>query len=232
MKFLLVICAVGFLAGCTPSTKTINPETSQTNTATEALNETPDATNNKPSSEKIQVATFAGGCFWCVEAPFEKMDGVISAVSGYAGGISKTTSYRKVASGETKHIESVQVTYDSSKVSYNDLLKVFWKNIDPTDKGGQFVDRGHQYSTAVFFHNEQQKADTEKSIQYINSKKYFTKPVVTDVRPYTFFIDAEDYHQDYYKKNIVTAAKYKLYRSGSGRDQFINKYWKGKALEF
>lgn len=181
---------------------------------------------------KTQVATFAGGCFWCVEAPFEKLDGVISSISGYAGGDKKQTTYKQVASGQTKHIESVQVTYDDEKISFKELLKVFWKNIDPTDADGQFVDRGHQYSTAIFFHNDKQKLEAEKSIKYINDNKYFAKPVVTKIRSYTFFIKAEEYHQDYYKKTLITAAKYKLYRSGSGRDTFIRKYWKGKKLDF
>ena len=190
------------------------------------------------SSEELEKATFAGGCFWCMESPFEKLDGVVSVISGYSGGELKNPSYKQVSSGSTKHIESVQVTYDPDKVSYSELIKVFWKNIDPSEEDGQhssergqFVDRGDQYSTAIFYHNDMQRKIATKSKDFIVQKKYFSK-VVTDIRSFKTFYPAEEYHQDYYKKSIVTKLKYKYYRNASGRDVFINKYWKGKSLDF
>ncbi len=190
------------------------------------------------SSERLEKATFAGGCFWCMEPPFEKVDGVVSVISGYSGGEVKNPTYKQVSSGNTKHIESIQVSYDPDKISYSELIKVFWKNIDPSESDGQhssergqFVDRGEQYSTAIFFHDDKQKEIAKKSKDFILQKKYFSK-VLTDVRAFKTFYPAEEYHQDYYKKSIVTKLKYKYYRNASGRDVFINKHWKGKKLNF
>ncbi len=182
-------------------------------------------------SENESQATFAGGCFWCVEAPFEKIDGVKSVISGFSGGEVKNPKYDDVAAGKTKHIEAVQVTYNPNKVSYAELLKVFWKNIDPTDAGGQFYDRGHQYTTAIFYHNENQKKIALKSKEYILQKKYFSN-VATVIRPYVSFYAADDYHQDFYKRTFATRARYKAYRAGSGRDTFIKKNWTGNELKF
>lgn len=176
-------------------------------------------------AENLQKATFAGGCFWCMEPPFEKLDGVKEVISGYAGGVKKNPAYKEVASGKTKHVEAVEVLYDANIISYEKLLHVFWTNIDPTDSEGQFVDRGFQYSTAIFYRNEKERELSEKTRNYLDSTKILPKKIVTRIVPFTTFYPAEDYHQDYYKKNLITSTKYKYYRNASGRDDFINKYW-------
>jgi peptide methionine sulfoxide reductase msrA/msrB len=172
------------------------------------------------------VATFAGGCFWCMEAAFEKIPGVTEVISGYSDGKLTNPTYKQVSSGSTRHIEAIQVHFDEKKVSYEKLLEYFWKNIDPTDGGGQFVDRGHQYTTGIFFHNDEQKQLALKSKKVVEGLNIFKKKIVTPIRKYKNFYEAEDYHQDYYKKTLLTKLKYKYYRSASGRDDFINKYWK------
>lgn len=177
------------------------------------------------ASETTEKATFAGGCFWCMEAPFEKLDGVESVISGFSGGKIQNPTYKQVASGDTKHIEVVQVTFDPKQVSYQKLLEVFWKNINPTDSGGQFVDRGHQYTTAIFYHNEKQRNLAEKSKKHLHSLGIFKKEIVTPIRAFQAFYPAEDYHQNFYKRTLITKAKYKYYRHASGRDQFLEKYW-------
>ena len=180
-------------------------------------------------AKKISKATFAGGCFWCMEPPFEKMNGVKEVISGFSGGEIKNPSYNDVASGMTKHLEVIQVTYDEDIVSYEELLNTFWRNVNPTDSGGQFVDRGHQYSTAIFFHNDKQKEIAHKSKMTMDSKNIFDKKIVTPIRKYIAFYPAEDYHQDYYKKNVLTKVKYKYYRQGSGRDQFLDSIWQNES---
>jgi peptide methionine sulfoxide reductase msrA/msrB len=170
----------------------------------------------------IQAATFAGGCFWCVEANFEKVPGVVKVVSGYAGGQKENPTYEEVSSGKTGHVEAVQVYYDSSRITYEELLEFFWRLIDPTDAGGQFVDRGPQYRTVIFYHNEEQKKLAGKSKEALSRSGKFTKPIVTEIVKFTRFYEAEDYHQDYSKKNPL---RYKYYRYGSGRDQFLQKVW-------
>lgn len=183
-------------------------------------------------------ATFAGGCFWCMESPFEKLDGVNSVVSGYAGGTKKNPSYKEVASGSTRHVEAVQIDYDPKVVSYRKLLEVFWQQIDPTDgkelepnrPPGQFVDKGFQYTSAIFFHDDKEKELAEASRAKINNLKIFKNPVSTRIVKFTTFYPAEDYHQDYYKKNLITKTKYKYYRSRSGRDQFIDRFWKNSGF--
>lgn len=177
---------------------------------------------------KAEIATFAGGCFWCMEAPFEKLEGVQSVISGFSGGTIENPSYDLVSSGKTKHIEVIQIKYDPLKVSYQRLLEIFWKNINPTDAGGQFVDRGHQYTTAIFYHNNNQKHWAISSKEKLERSKIFNKSVITPIRKFISFYPAEDYHQDYYKKNIITIAKYKYYRAVSGRDDFLNKVWNEK----
>ena len=171
-------------------------------------------------------ATFAGGCFWCTEADFEKLPGVVKAISGYTGGTQENPTYEQVSSGTTGHIEAIQVYYDPSKITYEELLDFFWKHIDPTDSGGQFVDRGPQYRSAIFFHDEEQKRIAETSKESLNRSKKFDRPIATEILRFTKFYEAEEYHQDYYKKHSL---KYNFYRSGSGRDQFLNKTW-GKEL--
>ena len=168
------------------------------------------------------LATFAGGCFWCVEADLEKVSGVREVVSGYTGGEKENPTYEEVSSGTTGHLEAVQVHYDPSEVTYEQLLDVFWRHIDPTDPGGQFVDRGPQYRSAIFYHNEHQKKVAEQSKASLAASGRLDKPIVTEIRPFTRFYPAEDYHQDYYKNHSF---RYKFYRSGSGRDRFLKKTW-------
>jgi peptide methionine sulfoxide reductase msrA/msrB len=172
--------------------------------------------------KNLQKATFAGGCFWCVEADFEKLPGVVKVISGYTGGHKENPSYEEVSSGTTGHVEAVQVYYDPSKIIYEELLDYFWKHIDPTDPGGQFVDRGSQYRSVIFYHDEEQKRLAEKSKEALSKFGKFNKPIVTEILKFTKFYEAEEYHQDYYKKNPL---RYKFYRYNSGRDQFLKKVW-------
>ncbi|MBN8210076.1 peptide-methionine (R)-S-oxide reductase MsrB [Bacillus sp. NTK071] len=176
----------------------------------------------KAIEENQSVATFAGGCFWCMEPPFEKLTGVSEVVSGYTGGDTENPSYEEVSGGGTGHVEAVQVYYDPSVVSYETLLDVFWRQIDPTDDGGQFVDRGDQYLSAIFYHNEEQKQAAMESKKEIQNSDRFEKPIVTPIEEATTFYVAEEYHQNYYKENEL---RYKFYRKNSGRDQFLDKYW-------
>ena len=173
-------------------------------------------------------ATFAGGCFWCLEPPFEKLAGVSSVVSGYIGGPELNPTYRQVASGQTGHLEAVQVTFDPETIGYERLLEVYWMQFDPTDAGGSFVDRGHQYTSAVFVHDDEQRRLAEASRTDLAASGRFEDPIVTPVRDAGVFYPAEDYHQDYYRKS---PAHYKRYRSGSGRDPFIRAHWSEEATE-
>jgi peptide methionine sulfoxide reductase msrA/msrB len=175
----------------------------------------------------LSVATFAGGCFWCTEADFEKLPGVEKVVSGYTGGKKENPAYEEVSAGTTGHVEAIQVYYDPSRVSYEELLAYFWRHVDPTDPGGQFVDRGSQYRSVIFYHDEEQKRLAEKSKEALGKSGKFDKPIVTEIVKFTRFYEAEEYHQDYYKKNPV---RYKFYRYNSGRDQFLKKVW-GKDVE-
>jgi len=177
------------------------------------------------AQNNLAKATFAGGCFWCMESPFEKMEGVISVVSGYTGGHKKDPNYKEVSAGVTGHMEAVQILYDPSKITFSELLNVFWRQIDPTDPGGQFVDRGSQYGTAIFYHNEEQRILAEKSKEELEKSGIYEKPIVTKIRKASKFYEAEDYHQDYHKKNPI---RYKYYRFNSGRDQYLKKIWKDK----
>jgi peptide methionine sulfoxide reductase msrA/msrB len=180
----------------------------------------------KAEPKNLKTATFAGGCFWCVESDFEKVDGVVEAISGYTGGQMKNPTYKQVSAGGTGHAEAVQVRYDPDKITYKELLDVFWRHVDPTDAGGQFVDRGSQYRSAIFYHDEEQKRIAEESKAALDKSGRFSKPIVTEIVPFSEFYTAEDYHQDYYEKNPL---RYKLYRFGSGRDQFIDKTWGAEA---
>lgn len=171
---------------------------------------------------RLKTATFAGGCFWCIESDFEKVDGVVEVVSGYTGGHKENPSYEEVSSGGTGHAEAVQVHYDPSRITYKKLLDIFWRHIDPTDPGGQFVDRGSQYRTAIFYHNEEQRQMAEQSREELNQLGLLEKPVVTEIVHFSSFYRAEEYHQDYYKRCPVP---YKKYRLNSGRDQFLEEAW-------
>jgi peptide methionine sulfoxide reductase msrA/msrB len=176
---------------------------------------------------KQEKATFAGGCFWCMESPFEKIDGVKEVISGYTGGHKDNPTYKEVSEGSTGHVEAVQITYDPSKVTYDDLLGVFWQQIDPTDDGGQFVDRGSQYRSAIFYHNDEQKRIAEESKQNLEGSGIYDKPIVTEIREASTFYMAEDYHQDYYKKSPL---RYKYYRYNSGRDKYLKEIWENNEF--
>jgi peptide methionine sulfoxide reductase msrA/msrB len=169
-----------------------------------------------------QIATFAGGCFWCTEADFEKVNGVDKVVSGYTGGPEPNPSYKEVSQGGTGHTEAIQVYFDPDIVSYTTLLDIFWRHINPTDAEGQFVDRGRQYRSEIFYHTDQQKTQALASKKALEAAMVFDKPIVTPITKFETFYPAEDYHQDYYKKNPV---RYKYYRWNSGRDQFIENAW-------
>ncbi len=170
----------------------------------------------------LEKATFGGGCFWCMEKPFEEIDGVVSVIPGYTGGHRENPTYQDISSGETGHLEAVEISFDPGKISYPELLDLFWRQVDPTDPGGQFADRGDQYKTAIFYHSEEQMKAAQASKEKLDKSGIFDKPVVTEILPGTVFFTAEDYHQDYYRKNPV---RYKLYRYGSGRDRFLKKVW-------
>lgn len=170
----------------------------------------------------LETATFAGGCFWCVETAFEDLYGVKKVISGYSGGHVKNPTYEEVCSGTTGHLESVQIIFDPQIISYAELVDIFWRQIDPTDGGGSFVDRGSQYLSAIFYHNEMQKKIAESSKSELEKSEIFDKPIVTKIIPFTSFYPAEDYHQQYCKKN---PARYYSYRSASGRDQYIKSVW-------
>ena len=176
----------------------------------------------KPATAK---ATFAGGCFWCMEPPFDKLPGVISTTSGYTGGQKPNPTYEEVSSGRTGHAEAVQVVYDPKKVSYEQLLDVFWHNIDPTVKNQQFCDVGSQYRTGIFYHDDEQKRLAEASKAALEKSKPFKAPIVTEITRASEFYPAEEYHQDFYLKNPV---RYKFYRNGCGRDARLEQLW-GRA---
>lgn len=177
------------------------------------------------NGEKIRLsekATFAGGCFWCMEPPFEKLAGVVKVVPGYTGGHKENPTYKEVTSGKTGHLEAIQITYDPAKITFAELLDVFWKQIDPTDNGGQFVDRGSQYRSAIFYHNDEQKRIAEKSKKELEKSGRFNKPIVTEILYSSTFYEAEEYHHDFYRKN---PKRYKSYRLGSGRDSYLQMKW-------
>jgi len=173
-------------------------------------------------SENEEIATLAGGCFWCMEAPFEKVQGVVKVISGYAGGTEANPTYKEVSSGKTDYRESIQVYYDPEVISYAEILDVYWRQFDPTDEGGSFGDRGHQYTSAIFYHNGKQKDIAEQSKKELDKSGIFDKPIVTPIIKFTTFYPAEEYHQDFYKKD---PNRYYSYRKGSGRDAFIMKIW-------
>jgi len=187
---------------------------------------------NQETPSHLETATFAGGCFWCMEAPFEKLEGVYQVVSGYTGGYVENPTYEAVSSGRTGHVEAVQINYDPEKISYEELLAIFWRQIDPTDAGGSFVDRGTQYRSAIFYHNTKQKNLAEESRKQIAATGRFQEPIVTAIAPVDTFYPADRYHQDYYKNHPI---RYQFYRKGSGRDKFLEKAWGdepgGKTME-
>ncbi|PAQ14057.1 methionine sulfoxide reductase [Bacillaceae bacterium SAOS 7] len=174
-------------------------------------------------SESLQLATFAGGCFWCMVAPFDEQPGIKEVISGYTGGHTVNPTYEEVCSDTTGHYEAVQITFDPNIFSYEKLLELFWQQIDPTDAGGQFNDRGLSYRTAIFYHNEEQKQLAETSKAELAASGRFQNPIVTEILPASPFYQAEEKHQGYYKKN---AFHYNMYKEGSGRAPFIREHWK------
>jgi peptide methionine sulfoxide reductase msrA/msrB len=175
-----------------------------------------------PGGEGLETATFAGGCFWCIDAPFEDLDGVTKVVSGYSGGSIRNPTYEQVSTGSTGHLETVQVTFDPQVISYSEILDVYWREFDPTDDGGSFYDRGSQYVSAIFYHDGRQRAIAEGTKQFLERSGVFGKPIVTKIIPFELFYPAEDHHQHYCKTNVDA---YHSYRTGSGRDAYIEKTW-------
>jgi peptide-methionine (S)-S-oxide reductase len=174
------------------------------------------------AGSRLEKATFAGGCFWCMEAPFDGLSGVVSVASGYTGGHKKNPTYEEVSAGGTGHAESVQIVYDPARIRYEKLLDIFWHNIDPTVKDRQFCDVGSQYRSAIFYHSEAQHRLALKSKEALDKSRPFREPVVTEITPATEFYPAEEYHQHYYKKNPI---RYRFYRQGCGRDRRLKELW-------
>ncbi|MGH8502769.1 MAG: peptide-methionine (S)-S-oxide reductase MsrA [Gammaproteobacteria bacterium] len=172
------------------------------------------------------IATFAGGCFWCMEPPYDELDGVTATVSGYTGGELKNPTYEQVSAGRTGHAEAVQIIHDPDKVSYKKLLDVFWRNIDPLDDGGQFCDRGSSYRPAIFYHDDEQKRLAQASKRALEKSGRFDQPIAIEIVPASQFYKAEDYHQDYYQKNSL---RYKFYRYACGRDARLEELWGEKG---
>jgi len=172
--------------------------------------------------EGMEYATFAGGCFWCMEPPFQNLDGVDEVIAGYTGGDTENPTYGEVSTGKTGHYEAIQVRYDPKVITYQELLDVYWRQIDPTDPGGQFADKGSQYRTAIFYHNQQQKELAEESRLRLEESGRYDKPIVTEILPYKKFYPAEDYHQDYFLKNPAT---YESYKQNSGRAVYLKEIW-------
>jgi len=213
----LILLTTAFIAvqlpSCTPS-----PE----------RNESMTVSSDRPApAEGAEIATLAGGCFWCMEPPFEAQPGVYSVISGYSGGPEVNPSYENVASGRTGHTEAIQVTFDPEQISYETILEIFWRSMDPTDPGGQFADRGTQYRPSIFAHDEKQREIAAKSKAALMASGRFDKPIAVEIVDFEAFYPAEDYHQDYYRKNPT---HYKAYRRGSGREGFLQQTW-GEKLE-
>lgn len=188
-----------------------------------SMNNTLNNDTVQSSSIVWEKATFSGGCFWCMEHPFEELSGVQSVLAGYTGGNDIDPTYKEVSEGSTGHAEAIQITFNPQKTTYKELLDIFWKQIDPTDANGQFVDRGSQYRSGIFYHNEKQKQSAETSKKELENKGVFKKQILTEIIKASSFYPAEEYHQDYYKKNPI---RYAVYRKGSGRDEYLEKTWK------
>ena len=187
--------------------------------------EPPAGKADAPAGKKLAKATFAGGCFWCMEPPFEELAGVVSVTSGYTGGWKENPTYEEVSAGGTGHAESVQILYDPAKIAYEKLLDVYWHNVDPTDRTGQFCDKGSQYRPAIFVHDEEQRRLAESSKAALEKNKPFAGPVVVEIVPATIFWPAEEYHQRYHQKNPI---RYRYYRHGCGRDARLAELWGAK----
>lgn len=182
-------------------------------------------TDKAEAAQKYEEAIFGGGCFWCMEPPFEQLEGVVEVVAGYSGGTLENPRYEQVAMGKTDHLEAVRVRFDPAIISYREVVEVFWRQIDPTDGGGQFADRGNHYKTAIFYNSEEQRVTAQRSKEELEASKIFDSPIVTEIREAVPFYLAEEYHQDYYRKNVQ---HYQAYKVGSGRAGFIEKVWKAE----
>jgi peptide methionine sulfoxide reductase msrA/msrB len=193
------------------------------------VNMSEDSIMGNGSHEGLEYATFAGGCFWCMEPPFENLGGVHEVIVGYTGGDTENPSYEEVSSGKTGHYEAIQISYDPERITYEELLEVYWRQIDPTDAGGQFVDRGTQYRTVIFYHNQRQKELAEESRRRLEESGKYDKPIVTEILPYQEFYPAEDYHQDYYQKN---PDRYEYYKQNSGREYYLKEKWPAKENSY
>ncbi len=206
------------------STTQVTPETDGIMTTSEGNQSVESDASGEATAERPDRAraTFAGGCFWCMEPPYDELEGVLSTTSGYAGGHVEDPSYEEVSSGGTGHREVMQVVYDPSVVSYTRLLEVFWHNVDPTDDGGQFCDRGFQYTTAIYYHNEEQRELAAASKDRLRESGILPGEVVTPIEPLDAFYPAEDYHQDYYQERSL---RYKFYRWNCGRDERLEELW-------
>lgn len=204
------------VAGSAPQSRPASRPAGDTTAAPDDAGDTP------APGAPLEIATFAGGCFWCMEKPFEKLPGVASAVSGYTGGEVEDPTYEQVCSGTTGHAEAIRIEFDPSRIGYADLLRVFWRQIDPTDAGGQFVDRGSQYRSEIYYHDEAQRKAAESSKRELAESGRFSEPIVTEISAASRFYEAETYHQDYYRKK---PAHYQRYRDGSGRDAFLDRVW-------
>lgn len=178
------------------------------------------------ANNNLAKATFAGGCFWCMQPAFDGLPGVVSTRVGYTGGHKKNPTYEEVSAGGTGHAEAIEVTYDPKKISYRELLNVFWHNIDPTTKDQEFCDVGHQYRSAIFFHDAEQEREARESEAQLEKTKPFKDPIVTEIVPASAFYEAEEYHQDYYRKNPL---RYRFYRYGCGRDRRLRELWGAAA---
>lgn len=200
----------------------ISEQTTDASASTSSEGDNSQAAERANDQDGVAHAVFAGGCFWCMEPPYDKLDGVLETISGYAGGHTENPSYQDVVAGGTGHAEVVKVVFDPARISYAELLDVFWKNIDPTTRDRQFCDVGDQYRTAIFYADDQQKQQAEASLARLSATTDLPAPIVTAIEPLQAFHPAEDYHQDYYRKNPI---RYKLYRSGCGRDARLRQLW-------
>lgn len=186
----------------------------------------PGADADAPAADGLAKATFAGGCFWCMEKPFDDLDGVVSTTSGYIAGHQENPTYRQVSSGQTGHTEAVEIVFDPSEVTFSELLDVFWRNIDPVAVNRQFCDAGSQYRSGIYFHDAEQQRLAEGTREALASSGRFDQPIATEIQQATIFYPAEEYHQDYYKKNPL---RYNMYRNGCGRDRRLQQLWGDEA---
>ncbi len=219
MNTLKVAASALLLAACQVEERSVSGKSSYEGSDSSAGASTA-VMQKEPKADS--TATFAGGCFWCMEKPFEDVPGVTAVISGYIDGHVENPTYTAVGTGQTGHTEAIEIAYDSSMVSYDDLLQIFWRQFDPTDAGGSFFDRGSQYRSGVYYHDEGQRVAAEKSKDELGASGRFDKPIATEIKAATKFYAAEDYHQDYYLKD---PDRYYGYRKGSGRDAFIDRYW-------